>query len=68
MVKYDSVGDDQIERRLARRIGQGRLTLAVADHLAAAERHFFAVDREVLFDSIINSVSARRMRSPVVGP
>ncbi len=32
------------------RLGQRRLTLAVADHLAAAELHLLAVDREVLLD------------------
>ena len=68
VVEDDGVGDDEIELRFGGRVGQRRLALAVADDLAAAELHFLAVDREVLLDLDDQSVSARRMRSPVVGP
>ena len=59
------VGDDGIDG-----FGRDALALAhaVADDLAAAEFHFLAVDRVVLLDLDDQSVSARRRRSPVVGP
>ena len=45
------------------------LAHAVANDLAAAELHFLAVDREVASrPRSTSSVSARRTRSPVVGP
>ena len=48
MVEDDGVGDDRVDR--AARVGGLRLAHAVADHLAAAELHLFAVSREVLLD------------------
>src|SRR5258707_63387 len=48
VVDDDRVGDDRIDGAL----GAGTLALphAVADHLAAAELHFLAIDRAVCFD------------------
>jgi hypothetical protein len=48
MVEDQRIGDDGVDRPLpVRRLA---LTHAVADHLAAAELHLFAVGREVLLD------------------
>ena len=44
------------------------LAHAVANDLAATELHLFAVEGRVLLDLDESSVSARRTRSPVVGP
>ena len=48
MIDDQRVGDDGIGRALP--VGDLGLAHAVADHLAAAELHFLAVNREVLFD------------------
>ena len=48
MVEDDGVGDDRVDG--AARVGRLRLTHAVADHLAAAEFHLFAVGGEILLD------------------
>ena len=48
MVEDDRVGDDGVDR--AARVGRLRLPHAVADHLAAAELHLFAVGGEILLD------------------
>ena len=48
VVDDQRVGDDRVDGALgARRL---RLAHAVADHLAAAELHLFAVDGEIAFD------------------
>jgi hypothetical protein len=66
VVDDQRVGDDGVHRALGpRALG---LAHAVADHLAAAELHLLAVGREVALDLDERSVSARRTRSPVVGP
>ena len=48
MIEDDGVGDDGVDR--AARVGRLRLPHAVADHLAAAELHLFAVSGEILLD------------------
>ena len=48
MVEDEGVGDDGIDG--AARVGRLRLPHAVADHLAAAELHLFAVSGEILLD------------------
>ena len=48
MVEDDGVGDDGVDG--AARVGRLRLPHAVADHLAAAELHLFAVSGEILLD------------------
>ena len=48
MVENERVGDDGVDRALL--VGDLALPHAVADHLAAAEFHFFAVGGEILFD------------------
>ena len=48
MVEDDGVGDDGVDR--AARARHLALAHAVADHLAAAELHLFAIDGEVLLD------------------
>ena len=48
VVEDQRVGDDGVDRALRAR--HLRLAHAVADHLAAAELHFLAVDREILLD------------------
>ncbi len=48
MVEDDGVGDDGVDR--AARVGRLRLPHAVADHLAAAELHLFAISGEILLD------------------
>ena len=48
MIEDDGVGDDRVDG--AARVRCLRLTHAVADHLAAAELHLFAVSCEVLLD------------------
>ena len=48
VIKDDCVGDDGVDG--AARVGRLRLPHAVADHLAAAEFHLFAVSCEVLLD------------------
>ena len=48
VVEDDGVGDDGVDG--AARVGRLRLPHAVADHLAAAELHLFAVGGEVLLD------------------
>ena len=48
VVEDQRVGDDGIDGALRAR--HLRLAHAVADHLAAAELHFLAVDREILLD------------------
>ena len=53
VVQDDDVGDDGVRDVLADVPVPGSLAVlahAVADHLAAAEHHFLAVDGEVLFD------------------
>ena len=65
VVEDHGVGDDRVDRRCRDALA---LAHAVADHLAAAEFHFLAVDRVIPLDLDHSSVSPRRMRSPVVGP
>ncbi len=48
VIEDQRVGDDGVDRALL--VGDLRLAHAVADHLAAAEFHFLAVDGEILFD------------------
>ena len=48
MIEDDGVGDDGVDG--AARVGGLRLPHAVADHLAAAELHLFAVSGEILLD------------------
>ena len=66
VVDDDGVRDHEVGR--ARRARDLRLSLAVADDLAAAEDHFVAVLREVVLDLEQQRVSPSRTRSPVVGP
>ena len=48
VVEDQRIGDDGVDRALL--VGDLALPHAVADHLAAAEFHFLAVDGEILFD------------------
>src|SRR5439155_4476116 len=48
--KHDRVGDDKIELWMRPCAGRGRLSLAVADDLAAAELDFVAVDGVIFLD------------------
>src|SRR5262249_58734169 len=50
VIEDDRVGNDEIQWRLFRLARQRRLALAVADHLAAAELDFLAINGVVLFD------------------
>ncbi len=47
VVDDQRVGDQGVDHLMGEQLA---LALAIADHLAAAELHFFAVDGEVLFD------------------
>ncbi len=48
VIEDQRVGDDGIDRALL--VGDLRLAHAVADHLAAAEFHLFAIGGEIFFD------------------
>ena len=48
MIENQRVGDDGVDRALL--VGDLALAHAVADHFAAAEFHFLAVDAKILFD------------------
>ncbi len=48
MINNERIGDDRIHCTL--RTGGLRLAHAIADHFAAAEFHFLAIDGEVFFD------------------